>query len=314
MEPQTTTNKMADPSELEQSTPQRSQYISGKKRNNPDSPDSYSPSDKQLEKQPRTFSPLSKSLDNVIVDQVTSDTVVQLSDVVCATLNNPDFISSIIPTIAEKVIQLMQPKIEQMVKDAIQPHLQPLLDKQVILEETVSQLQNNNANLKAKIDLIDMRLEEQEQYSRRTSLRFHNVRVPTDQKGNIIQPVDTDGIVLKICNKDLTVPLDIHHIGRSHPIGEAKDGKISIIVRFLTYRQRHMVFSNKRKLKGNKDKMFIAENLTKYRYDLLRQLNGMKKINKVHSFWTHDGSILVKERENSKVKVIKNQSDVDKME
>jgi hypothetical protein len=30
-----------------------------------------------------------------------------------------------------------------------------------------------------------MRLEEQEQYSRRTSLRFHNVRVPTDQKGNI---------------------------------------------------------------------------------------------------------------------------------
>jgi hypothetical protein len=68
------------------------------------------------------------ALENVIVDQVTSDMVVQLSDVVCATLNNPDFISSIIPTIAETVIQLMQPKFEQMVKDAIQPHLQPLLD------------------------------------------------------------------------------------------------------------------------------------------------------------------------------------------
>ena len=71
--------------------------------------------------------------------------------------------------------------------------------------------------VKAKIYLIDMRLEEQEQYSRRTSFRFHNVRVPTDHKGNIIQPVDTDGIVLQICNKDLTVPLDIHHRGRSHP-------------------------------------------------------------------------------------------------
>ena len=80
--------------------------------------------------------------------------------------------------------------------------------------------------------------------------------------------LDTYGIDLKNCNKDLNVPLDIHHIGRSRPIGEAKDGKISIIVRFLTYRQRHMVFSNKKKLKGNKDKMFIAENLTKYRYDL----------------------------------------------
>ena len=152
------------------------------------------------------------------------------------------------------------------------------------------------------------------QYSRRTSLRFHNVRVPTDQKGSIIQPVDTDGIVLKNCNKDLNVPLDIHHIGRSRPIDKAKDSKLSMIVRFLTNRQGHMVFSNKRKLKGSKEKMFIAENLTKYRYDLLRQLNGMKKINKVHSFWTNDGSILVKERENSKVKMIKNQSNADKME
>ena len=143
-------------------------------------------------------------------------------------------------------------------------------------------------------------------------LSLHGVY--TDHKDNIIQPVDTDGIVLTNCIKDLNVPLDIHHIGRSRPISEAKDGKTSIIVRFLTYRERHMVFSNKRKLKGNKEKMFIAKNLTKYRYDLLRQLNGMNKINRVHSFWTHDGSILVKERENSKVKVIKNQSDADKME
>jgi hypothetical protein len=77
----------------------------------------------------------------------------------------------------------------------------------------------------AMVGMIDAmkRLEEQEQYSRRTSLRFHNVRVPTDQKGNIIQPVDTDGIVLKIDNKNLNMPLDIHHIGRSHPIGEVKD-------------------------------------------------------------------------------------------
>jgi hypothetical protein len=54
------------------------------------------------------------------------------------------------------------------------------------------------------------------------------------EKGNISQPVDTDGIILKNCNKDLTVPLDIHDIGRSHPIGETKDGKISIIYSILS--------------------------------------------------------------------------------
>ena len=49
MESKTTTN-MANPSQLDLdlTTPQRSQFISGMKRNNPDSPDSYSPSDKQL--------------------------------------------------------------------------------------------------------------------------------------------------------------------------------------------------------------------------------------------------------------------------
>jgi hypothetical protein len=58
--------------------------------------------------------------------------------------------------------------------------------------------------------------------------------------------------------------LHLNDIGRSHPIGQTRDGKISIIVRFLTYRQRAMVFSNKKKLKGNKDKIFICENLTKH--------------------------------------------------
>jgi hypothetical protein len=161
---------MANPSQHDLTTPQRSQFISGMKRNNPDSPDSYSPSDKQLEKQPRTFSPLSKSLENVIVDQVTSDTVVQLSDVVCATLNNPDFISSIISILAEKVTQLMKPKIEQLVQEAIQPHLQTLLDKHVIFEETINQLQDDNTKLRTKTELIDIRMEERKQYSRRTSL------------------------------------------------------------------------------------------------------------------------------------------------
>jgi hypothetical protein len=70
--------------------------------------------------------------------------------------------------------------------------------------------------------------------------------------------VSTLFIVLGICNKDLGLKLDINHIGRSHPIGEPKDGKIAIITRFLTYRQRQLVFRNKKKLKGNPDKMYYT--------------------------------------------------------
>jgi hypothetical protein len=89
-------------------------------------------------------------------------------------------------------------------------------------------------------------------------------------------------------------------IGRSHPIGEIRDGKISIIVRFLTYRQRHMVFSKKKELKGHVDKTFITENLTRHRYDLLKRLNTLRVDRKIHSFCTHNGSVLVKETERSR--------------
>jgi hypothetical protein len=49
------------------------------------------------------------------------------------------------------------------------------------------------------LDKVEERVEEQEQYSRRTSLGFNNVRVPTNSNGDIIQPIDTDSIVLQIC-------------------------------------------------------------------------------------------------------------------
>jgi hypothetical protein len=43
-----------------------------------------------------------------------------------------------------------------------------------------------------KIIELESRIEGQEQYSRRTSLRFHNIKVPADERGNVKHPVNTD--------------------------------------------------------------------------------------------------------------------------
>ena len=233
----------------------------------------------------------------VPTDYVEKDTIFKLSEVVCATLKNQKFIDAIIPSITDKVMDMIWPQIELIIEERIEPHAQAIRHQEHILSLKEKQIDEQNADIKAlktKLDKAEARLEEQEQYSRRTSLRFHNVPVPTDGSGKIDKPIDTDAIVLKICKNQLKVPLEINDIGRSHPIGEMKDGKISIIVRFLSYRQRQMVFSSKRKLKGNSDKTFIAENLTRHRYDLLNRLNTLRKKEMIHSFWTHDGSLIVK--------------------
>jgi hypothetical protein len=56
--------------------------------------------------------------------------------------------------------------------------------------------------------------------------------------------------------------------------------------------------------------MFIAENLTKHRYDLIKRLNILRKNGKIHSYWTHDGSVLVTKTEQSRTLNIKNSKDV----
>ena len=89
------------------------------------------------------------------------------------------------------------------------------------------------------------------------------------------------------------------------PIGEIRNGKISIIVCFLTYRQRHMHFSKKKELKGYVVKTFISENLSRHRYDLLERLNTLRVDREIHSFWTYDGYVLAKETGRSRPLVFK---------
>ena len=63
-------------------------------------------------------------------------------------------------------------------------------------------------------------MENQEQYSRQTSLRFHNIKVPVDQRWKIIYPVDTDDLVLQVCNTKLGLDISKADIGKSHMIGK----------------------------------------------------------------------------------------------
>ncbi|CAG2225388.1 unnamed protein product [Mytilus edulis] len=103
------------------------------KRDQPSSsPDNSSPSMQQVEKLARLVNldtslsdsslPNSDSTENII-SSVEKETVFKLSDVVCATLKNQEFMDSIIPLITEKVIEMVKPKIVQIVDECMQPHL-----------------------------------------------------------------------------------------------------------------------------------------------------------------------------------------------
>lgn len=157
-------------------------------------------------------------------------------------------------------------------------------------------------------------MENQEQYSRRTSLRFHNIAVPIDNRGRLIQPVDTDTLVLNVCNNKLGLQLTINDIGRSHVIGKVRNGKSQVIVRFLSYRTRQLVYTNKKRLKEDQGGIFITENLTQFRTSLTKRLADMKFKGQINAYWTSDGRIFVKETENSRKKVISNFDQIEQID
>lgn len=302
---------------------------SSNKRDQPSSsPDIVSPSMTQIEKQAKLVSSEYPQSDlgstqssnpdptqnpDMIISSKRTETVIKLSDVVCATLHNPDFMDELIPEITQKVLAKIKPHVAQVVDEFVQSHVTEIQNnKDALIRQEVEQRKQNDEirSLRNKIERLESRLEEQEQYSRRTSLRFNNVIVPTDPSGKIIKNFDTDDIILDICKNQLDIELKKTDIGRSHPIGEFRDGKMSVIVRFLSYRQRQLVFRNKKKLKNNPTKTFIAENLTKHRYDLINRLNTLRKNGKINSYWTHDGSVLVKEVAESKPRVIRTRQDI----
>lgn len=208
----------------------------------------------------------------------------ELTQIVANILCEPTFITKITSIISSQIAN----KIDAACKESIKPYV-----------EKTSQQDTEIQSLKEKVATLERGLEEQQQYSRRTSLRFNNVKLPTDHRGNIIFPVETDTLAVDICNS-VTEPdsISLDDIGRTHTIGKIKNGSASIIVRFLSYRKRHLVYSNKRKLKDHPNKTFISENLTQTRFDLVRKLNIYRKKRMLDSYWTQDGRIIVKPREN----------------
>jgi hypothetical protein len=229
----------------------------GLKRDLPYSSNDISPSIKQSEKVVRTNTlSSSPSLSEAVMSNQTvstspseGETVLQLSDVVCAVITNPQFVDAIIPMVLDKVLEAVRPRVEKNVNDRLQPYIETIEHTKttVLAQETVIQQQNQTINnLTNKINKLGSRIEEQEQYSRRTILRFNNVKAPTNDRGEIRRPIDTDALVLNICNTKLGLPLNTKDIGRSHPIGEVKYGKISIITRFLSFRQRHGIVTQEK--------------------------------------------------------------------
>lgn len=194
-----------------------------------------------------------------------------------------------------------------------------IMEHQSFRNAITGKLSTEISLLNSEISHLKQRMDDMEQYSRRTCLKISGIK----ENGKF---ENTDNLVLDVIN-DLILPntgrtLTLEHIGRTHRIGKPNSNPNQnsrprdIIIRFLSYRDRALVYANKKNLKAhnsdpkNKFKLYVNEALTQQRAKLYRQTRDLFKEGKIGSCWTFDGKILVKTHDDRTVHVT-NEADLE---
>ena len=212
-------------------------------------------------------------------------------------LSNPLVMSAIVPILSAA----MGPMINQSVHGAVSHAISTLalkVDQQgaqisdlqatnASLIQQVGDLETVNTNLQRQVGDLECAVEELEQYGRRTSLRFHNVKVPAG--------ADTDEVIVNLVEEKLEVTITKDDINRSHPIGKPNiKGGSQLICRFKNWKIKNQIYMSKKALKDNPDGIFITEDLTRFRQSIVSVIAGAKRAGHVHAYWTNDGRIFLK--------------------
>ncbi|KAK3101361.1 hypothetical protein FSP39_003009 [Pinctada imbricata] len=230
-------------------------------------------------------------------------------------------------TFAPMVAHALTPFITSTIHDALNPLVAKVADQSAKIEKQrteIDDLHKSRSELEAKVSKLKDRiltlercgldrrvsaqeqgLEELEQYGRRNSLRFQNVSIPEST-------TDTDETIVNLCKTKLNVDITKEDICRSHPVGRPKrSGKGQIICRFRNWKIKNSIFSKKKLLRGDSDKIFITEDLTRYRQSIISALSDAKRMGYVHSYWTNDGRIFAKASHDDYKSLITSPEDVD---
>lgn len=196
--------------------------------------------------------------------------------------------------------------------DAQTSHFNELLERVKELEDENKRLVDENLNLQISID-------EQEQYSRRNCLEIHGL--PEFKGENTLSEVIKMGRVIGVELKPDAID-NCHRLGRRPKIGEPPAAR-GIIVKFVRNFDKNN-FLRCRKVKTNLNArdlgftintpIYVNENLTQFKRSLMSRARKMKSVYNLAYVWSRNGNIYVRVRENSDVKPIKTEKDLDSIE
>eukprot|EP00795_Rhopilema_esculentum_P014812 gene14812-5920_t len=167
----------------------------------------------------------------------------------------------------EELISNLERKLESKIAEKIELATKPLVNKIIILENKLSICEAHMRELEVQIDNA-------EQYTRRSWLRFYRIEAPDASKRE--SPADCMEAVKKVFI-EMEVAIPEAEIDRTHHIGARKlvNDRIqqAIIVKFKSWKSRVAAYRVRKKLPKNTQR-FVAATEQKQQHDLFDIVNG----------------------------------------
>ena len=193
------------------------------------------------------------------------------------------------------------PSVAEQMAAAFAPHLERIADKMCerldakvkIMTQQLQARDQKIQSLENTVNILQLKIDDQEQYSRRESLRISGIPEMASE--------NTDQIVMTLCNETprCDPPLQDSDLARSHRSGDIEKTNRVILAKFSTYKIRDRVIRARTNLKDfNKDNdnpIYINEDLTKRKADLLYRARQFKKEKLILDTWTWDGLVRIKD-------------------
>jgi hypothetical protein len=219
----------------------------------------------------------------------------------------------------QKSIEQSVNRSNELLSEKIDENTKYLKEQKVSLDQClkiIDELATENKILKRKVNEMEKRMDEMEQYSRLNALEIHGV--PQQPNEDVVEVVKAVGRALDMEVNDAMIDA-CHRLGNKPGPNNAPPG---IIVKFVRRLDKEE-FLRKRRVKSNLSTrhmnmsmdrtVYVNEALTPARRRLLAAARQVRKDKNFRHLWVRGGKIFLRKEDGSTVIQVTCQADLDKI-
>lgn len=184
--------------------------------------------------------------------------------------------------VIEKIKEITRKDREEIAELAVQKYSQRIKK----LEDHIAAQDKTIKDMKEVISSLEAKLDDQEQYSRRTSVRISGIKETPNE--------DVREEATRIFS---TLGLN-PSINRIHRVGPKTEGiKRPILCQFTNFPDKDAIMKKRKDLRIVMPNVFINEDLTRIRSKIMYEARKKKRDGRIKGVWSADGRICIQDNE-----------------